>query len=74
MLVGELDGRVTIWQAKYFATGVRRHQLADVRESFESARSTTVGRNLARANQYARVGPATPAPQMSTVRMLASVD
>jgi hypothetical protein len=46
VLAGELDGQVTVWQAKYFANGVRHGQLRDIRDSFESAR------NAADANGY----------------------
>ncbi|MGV9326735.1 hypothetical protein [Streptosporangium sandarakinum] len=38
VLVGDLDGRVTIWQAKYFVNGFGESQQRQVRESFGSAR------------------------------------
>ena len=37
VLVGDLHGRVTVWQAKYFARGVGRSQQGQIRSSFASA-------------------------------------
>jgi hypothetical protein len=37
VLVGDLHGRVTIWQAKYFIRGIGRAQTKQIRESFASA-------------------------------------
>jgi hypothetical protein len=37
VLVGDLHGRVTIWQAKYFARGFEKSQEDQVRKSFSSA-------------------------------------
>jgi hypothetical protein len=37
VLVGDLNGAVTIWQAKYFRRGIGRGQLRQIEESFESA-------------------------------------
>lgn len=38
VLVGDLNGRVTIWQAKYFINGFGDSQKGQVRKSFASAR------------------------------------
>jgi GTPase SAR1 family protein len=37
VLVGDLNGRVSVWQAKYFAQGVGRSQEEQIRSSFASA-------------------------------------
>jgi len=37
VLVGDLHGRVTVWQAKYFVRGVGRSQRAQITASFNSA-------------------------------------
>ena len=37
VLVGDLRGRVTVWQAKYFVRGVGRSQQGQITASFESA-------------------------------------
>jgi NPCBM/NEW2 domain len=37
VLVGDLNGRVRVWQAKYFPTGLGRVQRRQVESSFESA-------------------------------------
>jgi hypothetical protein len=37
VLVGDLRGRVTVWQAKYFVRGVGRSQRGQISASFESA-------------------------------------
>lgn len=37
VLVGDLRGRVTVWQAKYFTRGVGRSQQGQIAESFGSA-------------------------------------
>ena len=37
VLAGDLHGRVTVWQAKYFARGVGRSQQGQIRLSFASA-------------------------------------
>jgi outer membrane protein assembly factor BamB len=37
VLVGDLRGRVTVWQAKYFTRGVGRSQQGQITESFASA-------------------------------------
>ena len=37
VLVGDLRGQVTVWQAKYFTRGVGRRQQAQIAESFASA-------------------------------------
>ncbi len=37
VFVGDLDGHVTIWQAKYFVNGIRGDQLRQVESSFEQA-------------------------------------
>jgi WD40 repeat protein len=37
VLAGDLRGRVTVWQAKYFIRGVGRSQQAQIRSSFRSA-------------------------------------
>src|SRR5690348_10537787 len=37
VLVGNLNGRVTIWQAKYFIQGFKQPQKRQVNESFQSA-------------------------------------
>jgi len=39
VLVGDLRGRVTVWQAKYFVRGVGRSQQSQITASFESALS-----------------------------------
>jgi hypothetical protein len=38
VLTGDLNGRVTVWQAKYFAQGVARSQQRQIMASFASAR------------------------------------
>src|SRR5262249_4086524 len=43
VLVGDLRGRVTVWQAKYFARGVGRSQQRQVAGSFTSALEAAAG-------------------------------
>src|ERR1700722_15160085 len=47
VLVGDLHGRVTVWQAKYFARGVGRSQQAQIRSSFASAVRAAAGHGYA---------------------------
>ena len=47
VLVGDLRGRVTVWQAKYFARGVGRSQQAQIRSSFASAVRAAAGHGYA---------------------------
>lgn len=37
ILVGDLHGKVTVWQTKYFPRGVGRSQLGQIGESFAAA-------------------------------------
>jgi hypothetical protein len=44
VLVGDLNGRVTIWQAKYFIREFKEPQKSQVRESFRSAMRNSASR------------------------------
>ncbi len=43
VLVGDLSGRVTVWQAKYFIRGVARSQQGQITASFDSALKAAAG-------------------------------
>jgi hypothetical protein len=47
VLVGDLNGRVTIWQAKYFMRGFKQPQKRQVGESFQSAMRNAARRGYA---------------------------
>jgi hypothetical protein len=50
VLVGDLNGSVRIWQAKYFPTGIGKGQVRQIKESFQSAmqRAKTEGHRIER--------------------------
>lgn len=42
VLIGNLNGRVTIWQAKYFIEGVSQNRRLQIRESYQSAHKAAI--------------------------------